>query len=177
MVERADSAPLNLNQLADTARLAAATVQQLPSGSLLLLAGPLGSGKTTFTRYLAAALGSNAAVSSPTYTLVHEYPTPEGTLVHIDAYRLSDIDELYALGLEEYLQRARLVVIEWGAKLADDFPEAAWLEFDYGAAATQAEDAGQGTAPEDHLPASRLARWRRPPELAASDAGEPGAPR
>ncbi|MCX7740855.1 MAG: tRNA (adenosine(37)-N6)-threonylcarbamoyltransferase complex ATPase subunit type 1 TsaE, partial [Meiothermus sp.] len=53
-------------------------------------------------------------VTSPTYTLIHEYPTPQGLVVHIDAYRMADQAELYSLGLEDYLPEARLVLIEWG---------------------------------------------------------------
>ena len=96
----------------------------LPFGSLLILSGPLGAGKTTLTQQLAKAFGSQAAVSSPTYTLIHEYPTPVGTLIHIDAYRLESAEDLLELGLEDYLDRARLVVVEWGEGLKALYPEA-----------------------------------------------------
>jgi tRNA threonylcarbamoyladenosine biosynthesis protein TsaE len=101
-------------------------------GSLIILTGPLGAGKTTLVQALAKALGSNAQVSSPTYTLIHEYPTPQGTLVHIDAYRLPSTDALMDLGLEDYLERSKLVVVEWGEGLLKQFP-GAWqviLSFD-----------------------------------------------
>lgn len=93
---------------------------RLPSGGLLVLSGPVGAGKTTFVRALAAALGSDADVTSPTYALVHEYPTPRGTLVHVDAYRLGDARALHALALDELAERAALTVVEWGAGLLDD---------------------------------------------------------
>jgi tRNA threonylcarbamoyladenosine biosynthesis protein TsaE len=95
-----------------------------PQGSLIVLTGPLGAGKTTLVQALAKKLGSDAQVSSPTYTLIHEYPTPQGTLVHIDAYRLPSTDALLALGLEDYLERSKLVVVEWGEGLLELFPEA-----------------------------------------------------
>jgi tRNA threonylcarbamoyladenosine biosynthesis protein TsaE len=95
-----------------------------PEGSLIILTGPLGAGKTTLVQALAKALDSNAQVSSPTYTLIHEYPTPHGTLVHIDAYRLPTTDALLDLGLEDYLERSKLVVVEWGEGLLQDFPDA-----------------------------------------------------
>jgi tRNA threonylcarbamoyladenosine biosynthesis protein TsaE len=114
-----------LSSLAETERLAAQLLQELPAhGALLILSGPLGAGKTTLTQHLAKLLGSEAQVSSPSYTLIHEYPTPEGELIHMDAYRLGGADALYEFGLEDYLSRARLVVIEWGEALLKDYPEA-----------------------------------------------------
>lgn len=119
---------LPLASLDDTRALARRLLRRAGPGTLLVLTGPLGAGKTTFTRFLAEALGAQAEVTSPTYTLVHEYPTPHGTLVHIDAYRLPDAAALTGLGLDELLDRARLVVVEWGAGLLPAFPEALWLE-------------------------------------------------
>ncbi len=121
---------VDLRTLEDTRALARRLLQRAPGGSLLVLTGPLGAGKTTLTRYLVAALGSDAAVTSPTYTLVHEYPTPQGVLVHIDAYRLPDAATLEQLGLDETLERARLVVVEWGAGLLALHPDALWLELE-----------------------------------------------
>ncbi len=99
-------------------------LEAAPAGSLVLLVGPLGAGKTTLTQLLGRALGSSAQISSPTYTLIHEYPTPEGVLVHIDAYRLPSAEALFGLGLEDYLDRARLVVVEWGEALLELYPDA-----------------------------------------------------
>lgn len=129
----------DLRRLAD--EVAAATGQ----GDLLVLTGPLGAGKTTFVQQLAAALGSQAAVGSPTYTLVHEYPTPQGTLVHVDLYRLPPGREA-ALGLEDYLDRARLVAVEWGEPLLARHPEAHHLDL----------------APAPGGEGPRTATWRAP---------------
>jgi tRNA threonylcarbamoyladenosine biosynthesis protein TsaE len=103
-----------------------------PKGSLIILTGPLGAGKTTLVQALAKALDSNAQVSSPTYTLIHEYPTPHGTLVHIDAYRLPSTDALFELGLEDYLDRSRLVMVEWGEGLLKSFPDAWQVTLSFG---------------------------------------------
>ena len=116
---------MELPDLAATHALARATADALPTGQLLLLSGPLGAGKTTFVAALAAALGSEAQVTSPTYTLVHEYPTPHGPLVHVDLFRLHDaLDLETVLDLDAYQTRARAVVVEWGERLLAAHPEA-----------------------------------------------------
>lgn len=107
-----------------TRAYAARLARDLPRGALLLLDGPLGAGKTTFVAALVAALGGPERTSSPTYTLIHEYPTPDGPIIHVDAYRLGDPEALEGFGLDDYLERARLVAVEWGGALADRHPEA-----------------------------------------------------
>jgi tRNA threonylcarbamoyladenosine biosynthesis protein TsaE len=94
-------------------RLAAA-LAQLPKGSLILLTGPLGAGKTTLVQLVAKELGFAGRVNSPTYTLIHEYPTPQGLLIHADAYRLPSGLALEQWGLWDYLPEARLIFVEWG---------------------------------------------------------------
>jgi tRNA threonylcarbamoyladenosine biosynthesis protein TsaE len=122
---RVRPAAVRLADLAATAALARSAARALPAGGLLLLSGPLGAGKTTFVAALCEALGSEAAVTSPTYTLVHEYPSPHGVLVHIDLYRLPEgEDAAAALDLDELLARARLVVVEWGERLLAGYPDA-----------------------------------------------------
>ena len=74
----------------------------------------MGVGKNTLVKFVDVGVGVKGEVTSPTYTLIHEYPTPQGLVVHIDAYRMADQEELYNLGLEDYLPEARLVLIEWG---------------------------------------------------------------
>ena len=135
---------VDLHSLDDTRALARKVLQMAPAGTLLLLVGPLGAGKTTFTQFLGQALLSDAQTSSPTYTLIHEYPTPEGALVHVDAYRLPSAEALFGLGLEDYLDRARLVVVEWGEALLESYPEAlvVRLELDDGARRAHLERGG-----------------------------------
>lgn len=103
-----------LTSLEDTSHFAKRLIEVLPRGAIIVLRGPLGAGKTTLVQALAAALGFSGRVTSPTYTLIHEYPTPSGLLVHVDAYHLDQSDTLFNLGLADYLDEAYLIAVEWG---------------------------------------------------------------
>jgi len=91
----------------------------LKGGELLLLQGDLGYGKTVFARGVAAALGiPPEEVSSPSFTLVHEYRGGRVPLFHLDLYRLdTPEEEVGALGIEEILAAGGVVLVEWGEKL------------------------------------------------------------
>ncbi|APD09472.1 MULTISPECIES: tRNA (adenosine(37)-N6)-threonylcarbamoyltransferase complex ATPase subunit type 1 TsaE [Thermus] len=102
-----------LGSLEDTQALAKEVLPLLPQGALVVLEGPLGAGKTTFARFLAEAMGFGGRVTSPTYTLIHTYPTPQGPLVHADLYRLKD-SHLLLPQLEAAREGARLLLVEWG---------------------------------------------------------------
>jgi tRNA threonylcarbamoyladenosine biosynthesis protein TsaE len=102
---------------------------QLRSGDVVLLKGGLATGKTTFVKAVAAAMGSQAMVTSPTFTLAHFYPFEHGTILHVDVYRLSGIHEYRDLGLDDYLDDS-VTLVEWGDKIADDFPCHLAVEFD-----------------------------------------------
>lgn len=136
-----------LASLDDTQALADTLLGASPPGSLLLLVGPLGAGKTTLVQALGRSLGSAAQISSPTYTLIHEYPTPSGVLVHIDAYRLGSADALFELGFDDYLERARLVVVEWGEALLETFPQATLVRLELSAQGRRAEVTRGGAPP------------------------------
>lgn len=103
-----------------THQLGQAWGQQLPPGTVLLLAGDLGSGKTTFVQGIGAGLGIADAIASPTFTLINEYGEGRVPLYHIDLYRLdaADIDhlnlDLYWDGIEV---DPGIVAIEWSEKL------------------------------------------------------------
>lgn len=85
---------------------------------LVLLRGDLGAGKTTLVKGIAEGFGSASAedVTSPTFTLVHEYPGPRATLYHIDLYRIDTERELETLGLDDLAGPESILLIEWGEK-------------------------------------------------------------
>ncbi len=99
----------------------------LPARGLVLLIGNLGAGKTTLTKGIARARGAAAEeeVSSPTFTLIHEYGEP-ALVYHIDLYRLDEASEVASLGLDEIMNRDALVVIEWGERFPELWPEERW---------------------------------------------------
>ncbi len=84
----------------------------LAPGAVVALYGDLGAGKTAFVRGMARGLGITARVSSPTFTIVNEYPGPV-PLFHFDMYRLGSADELFDIGWEDYLDRGGICVVEW----------------------------------------------------------------
>lgn len=83
----------------------------------ILFYGNMGAGKTTLIKRLVKALGVNDAVSSPTYSLVNQYQSDEGTVYHFDFYRINDDSEALDMGLEEYLASGAWNFIEWPQKI------------------------------------------------------------
>jgi tRNA threonylcarbamoyladenosine biosynthesis protein TsaE len=96
----------------------------LPSPGLALLIGELGAGKTTLAKGIAEGLGAAKAdeVSSPTFTLIHEYGDP-AKIYHVDLYRLETAEQVRRLGLDELMDRNALVLVEWGERFHVLFPE------------------------------------------------------
>jgi tRNA threonylcarbamoyladenosine biosynthesis protein TsaE len=106
----------------ETRSIAVALAAELAPGSVLLLSGDLGAGKTAFVRGLAEGLAIDSGeVTSPTFTLVHEYRGGRLPLIHVDLYRLdrADLDEI---GLDEDLAAKGVVAIEWAERLTRIIP-------------------------------------------------------
>ena len=113
-----------------TRRLAVTFADRLTAGTVLLLHGDLGVGKTAFVRGLAEGLGlADDPVSSPTFTLVHEYTGGRVPLYHADLYRLPDGVDLDDLGLDDVAQDG-VLAIEWPERLGRDVPGAIVIRID-----------------------------------------------
>ena len=121
---------LNLPDEESTVVLARRLAPQLRVGDVFLLEGPIGSGKTAFSRALIRArLGRQEDVPSPTFTLVQTYEHDAGDIWHCDLYRLTHPDEAFELGLEEAFSAA-ICLIEWPDRLGADQPrDAAIFKF------------------------------------------------
>jgi tRNA threonylcarbamoyladenosine biosynthesis protein TsaE len=93
-------------------------------GSVVVLSGPLGAGKTVFAQGVAEGLGlAPGALASPTFVIAQELPVPGGlVLVHADAYRLDAAGELESAGLDDWLAPGRLLLLEWGERFAEVLP-------------------------------------------------------
>ncbi len=96
----------------------------LPDGAVVLLIGDLGAGKTTLAKGIAQGLGAAAPeeVTSPTYTLIHEY-SGERKVYHIDLYRLEQASEAAALGIDELMDGDAVLLVEWGERFPELWPE------------------------------------------------------
>ena len=110
--------------------LGRAAAERVTPGDVFALTGGLGAGKTHWTKGFAAALGVSGDVTSPTFSLVHEYAGKELPVLHFDFYRLDSAEELIAMGWDEYLESGGVIVAEWADKFPDLIPShAIWLSF------------------------------------------------
>jgi tRNA threonylcarbamoyladenosine biosynthesis protein TsaE len=104
----------------ETVALGRTLAAMLAPPKLVLLRGDLGAGKTTLVKGIAEAFHAASAedVTSPTFTLIHEYRGPEASLFHIDLYRIDTPRQLETLGLDDLISNNSILLIEWGEKFA-----------------------------------------------------------
>ena len=114
-----------VHSVEETWRLARQFAAELKPGDVVCLEGDLGAGKTTFTQGLAAALGVDGRVTSPTFCLVQEHRSGSTLLVHMDLYRLHDEDDVLAIGWEDYLSEGAILVVEWPERAGSLIPSTA----------------------------------------------------
>lgn len=118
------------NSPAETEAIGRQLAEEVDAGSVLALKGELGSGKTVFTKGLVAELGSSAGVTSPTFTIVHEYQGGRLPVYHFDFFRLENREAAARLGLDDYFFGDGLSVIEWADRFPELVPEQArWISF------------------------------------------------
>jgi tRNA threonylcarbamoyladenosine biosynthesis protein TsaE len=108
----------NTHSAEETTALGRKLAAELNPGSMVLLRGDLGAGKTTLVKGIAEGFRAAEAdrVTSPTFTLIHEYRAPQVTLYHIDLYRIDTPRELDTLALDDLMEANSILLIEWGEK-------------------------------------------------------------
>lgn len=111
------------HSVAQTQQLGGILAQQLQPGDVLLMLGDMGVGKSVFTRGLARGLGVTGYVTSPTFTILQVHEDGRMPLYHFDWYRLSDVEELYELSMDEYLYGEGVSVIEWPSRAEEAIPD------------------------------------------------------
>jgi tRNA threonylcarbamoyladenosine biosynthesis protein TsaE len=96
---------------------------EFKNNRMFIFSGAMGSGKTTFIKYICKVLGVKSGISSPTFSLVNEYECTNGSVVyHFDFYRIKDIQEAYDIGYEEYFYSGNYCFIEWPEKIPGLIP-------------------------------------------------------
>jgi tRNA threonylcarbamoyladenosine biosynthesis protein TsaE len=141
----------------------------LRSGDTVLLGGELGAGKTTFVQGLAAALGVEEAVTSPTFVLVHSYKTAAGwDLLHADVWRLEQLQEVIDLALPEQVEDGGAAIVEWGEMAAPALaPDCLHVAIGFaddkpgpGDQRRAGDQAGDQTCPDDQAGGARRVAFR-----------------
>lgn len=108
----------------DTIELGVRLGKVVKKGTVIAYFGPMGMGKTAFTHGLAEGLGiDEKQVSSPTFSLVHEYKSPSSKLYHFDMYRISTWDDLYSTGFFEYIDAGEILAVEWSENIEGALPD------------------------------------------------------
>lgn len=105
----------------ETFALGRALAASLRSGDVVALSGELGAGKTVLVKAIAERLGFTQPVTSPTFTIIHEYKTSP-PLFHIDLYRLNSAQEALDIGIEEYLNGNGICLVEWAERIEELLP-------------------------------------------------------
>lgn len=112
-----------VNGLADLADAAAQLLYFANGEKFIIFEGDMAAGKTTFIKALCVALGVKDLVSSPTFSIVNEYESPNGPIFHFDFYRLKGLREAFDIGYEEYFYSGHYCLIEWPQKIEELLPE------------------------------------------------------
>ena len=118
---------LEIDSLSDLKYVAQEVVESLDGRTVVLLRGEMGAGKTTLISRIAAYLGAEDVVTSPTFALVNQYEGRECRIFHFDFYRIDSIEEVFDLGYEEYFYSGDLCLVEWPEKIEALIPDDAMV--------------------------------------------------
>jgi tRNA threonylcarbamoyladenosine biosynthesis protein TsaE len=119
------------NNTGETEGLGRKLAKNLEKGAVVALTGDLGSGKTAFAKGIAAGLAAAAHVTSPTFSLIHEYRGGRLPMYHFDFFRLEDRESVERLDLDDYFSGDGVCVVEWADKFPDLLPgNAIWVRFE-----------------------------------------------
>jgi tRNA threonylcarbamoyladenosine biosynthesis protein TsaE len=121
----------SLGSLAETQRFAEIIAGHVRPRDMVVLAGEMGAGKTTFTQFFGRALGVTDLITSPTFNLLHNYGSGRMALHHADLYRLERTGELEDLGLDELQDSGGVIAVEWGDIVGDELGDALVLRFEH----------------------------------------------
>lgn len=113
----------NVKNIEETTRLGFNIGKLLKSGDIVCLTGDLGTGKTHITKGIAKGLDIDEHITSPTFTIVNEYDSDRLKLYHFDVYRVSDPDEIYAIGFDDYIFSDGVSIIEWANYIEEILPD------------------------------------------------------
>lgn len=115
---------MQIGSLAELPDAAEEIIRSLDGRTIVAFRGEMGAGKTTLIREIAARLGSDDVVTSPTFAIINQYAAAEGrTLYHFDFYRIDRLEEAYDFGYEEYFDSGDLCLVEWPEKIEPLLPE------------------------------------------------------
>ena len=115
---------IHIDSLNDLPDAAAAVIEALQGRTVVAFRGGMGAGKTTLIREIAAQLGSEDTVTSPTFAIVNQYEGRDGRRIcHFDFYRIDDVREAYDFGYEEYFYSGDLCLVEWPEKIEELLPD------------------------------------------------------
>ena len=118
---------IEIDALSDLPRVAEEVINSLDGRTVVLLRGGMGAGKTTLVSRIAALLGAEDTVTSPTFALVNQYEGSECRIYHFDFYRIDRIEEVFDLGYEEYFYSGDLCLVEWPEKIESLIPDDAMV--------------------------------------------------
>ena len=111
------------NSVEETIEFARRWSESLVPNDVVALVGDLGAGKTHFVKGLLEGFGGGDEVTSPTFTLIHEYRSGRLPVFHFDFYRLNHLTEIQEIGFDDYLEENGIALVEWGDRFPQVFPE------------------------------------------------------